>query len=298
MISRSEAQRRFDSLKGRERQIAELMLQGIRGPVIARRLGLKPTTIRGYKSTIFGKLGIYELSNNQIEADLLFFDTFQPLVQSSTRKPASEQKPETKPKAGQSQEKPKPSSRSNQSRRPQRSRRGAPIWLSILLIGTVAFVAFLLISSFFGNRGVFLSDFYPVSVEAAGDNFCIGKDPIGDPALCIRELSQTPGDYSHSIFAHADSRVEYDLGGSFDTFETGLLLMGSECGDGATYSVYLDGVGIYYSGLITHADDQVNIRLSVVGGRILRLETNIGLNNDLECDGTVWVEPRLIPTDR
>ena len=42
----------------REREILDLMARGEPNPVIARRLGIRPKTVRNHVSNIFTKLGV------------------------------------------------------------------------------------------------------------------------------------------------------------------------------------------------------------------------------------------------
>ena len=51
-----------DSLSKREREIAELVLQGLTRQQIAGRLGSAPSTVRNHLSTVFLKLGIHKQS--------------------------------------------------------------------------------------------------------------------------------------------------------------------------------------------------------------------------------------------
>jgi DNA-binding NarL/FixJ family response regulator len=52
----------FPDLTTREREILELIAQGIDNPTIARRLQLAPKTVRNNISAIFGKLGVTDRS--------------------------------------------------------------------------------------------------------------------------------------------------------------------------------------------------------------------------------------------
>lgn len=292
MLSNEEARRRFDSLGKREKQIAMLLLQGITVPKIALRIlkkdgrPLDKSTVRWHKSQIYLKLGITDLSQSQIQADKLFYDIYQPLVSAQP----SQTKAQTESRTSKAPEQQKsPPRRAARNRRTQ-----IPAWVGYaLLAGLLVLIIGLAAYQYFNKPGVFLSDHYPLAVQAAGDNFCIGKDPIGTPPVCIFELTRNGKAYPHSIFAHANSVVVYDLAGQFEELQVDLLLMGSACGDGAVFSIFLDDVGIYQSALLTHYDDPVRVRLSVSGGRILRLETSIGPNGNLDCDGTVWGEPWL-----
>jgi DNA-binding NarL/FixJ family response regulator len=48
----------MDPLTYRERQIADLVAQGLTARVIAHRLGLAPQTVKNTKSVIYQKLGV------------------------------------------------------------------------------------------------------------------------------------------------------------------------------------------------------------------------------------------------
>lgn len=140
---------------------------------------------------------------------------------------------------------------------------------------------------------VYLSDFAPIVANAAGGNFCIGRSPVGDPPRCSASLLLEGKTLSHSIFAHADSTVEFALNGEYNLFRTALVMLGGECGDGAIFAVFLDDAEIFRSGRITYQTPPVDVELDVTDGRLLRLETYIGPSNDLNCDGSVWGEPIL-----
>lgn len=54
-----EQRARWESLTNRERQVAELMLQGSLTDSIALALGVSPHTVRNYRRNLFGKLHIH-----------------------------------------------------------------------------------------------------------------------------------------------------------------------------------------------------------------------------------------------
>jgi serine/threonine protein kinase len=144
----------------------------------------------------------------------------------------------------------------------------------------------------------YLSDIRPRVISAAGGNYCIGRDPVGDPPTCTGARIAVQGTpYPHSLFAHADSTLVFDIEGKYDALVTSIFLFGSACGDGATFRVELDGREIYMSPTIKHGDIPRDLRLDIKGGYVLRLETFIGSNGNSMCDGTVWGEPYLIPID-
>jgi len=141
----------------------------------------------------------------------------------------------------------------------------------------------------------FLSELSPRIVEAAGGNYCIGRDPVGDPPSCIGEEIKVKGTpYPHSLFAHADSVLVFDLNGQYDTFVTSIVLQGGDCGDGASFRIELDGKEVFKSSVIQHGEIPRDLRINVKNMYVLRLETYVGGNNDYFCDGTIWGEPYLI----
>jgi DNA-binding NarL/FixJ family response regulator len=58
----------FPELTDREREILELMAQGLRNADIARRLVLSPRTVRNYVSSVFAKLRVADRSHAIIRA--------------------------------------------------------------------------------------------------------------------------------------------------------------------------------------------------------------------------------------
>ncbi len=142
---------------------------------------------------------------------------------------------------------------------------------------------------------VYLSALSPQIVDTAGGNYCIGRDPVGDPPTCTGAAIEVNGiPYPHSLFAHANSTLVYDLNGRYDTFVTSIFLFGSTCGDGASFGIQLDGKEVFSSPNIKHGDAPRGISISVKNANILRLDTSTGPNGDYSCDGTVWGEPHLI----
>jgi len=49
-----------DPLSLREREILELIAEGLSGPDVARQLGLKPKTVENHRARIMEKLGIHD----------------------------------------------------------------------------------------------------------------------------------------------------------------------------------------------------------------------------------------------
>lgn len=145
------------------------------------------------------------------------------------------------------------------------------------------------------NNKTYLSELSPRIVEAAGGNYCIGRDPVGDPPTCTGAKINVQGTpYPHSLFAHADSVLVFDLNGNYETFVTSIILQGGDCGDGASFRIELDGKEVFKSPVIQHGEVPRDLRIDVKNGYVLRLETYTGGNNDYFCDGTIWGEPYLI----
>jgi len=150
------------------------------------------------------------------------------------------------------------------------------------------------VSTIANEKVVFLSDLTPKSIEAAGNNYCIGRDPMGDPPTCIGaeiEVQGTP--YPHSLFAHANSILIFDLNGKYETFATSIFLFGSQFGDVASFRIELDVKELFNSSIIQHGEIPHDVRIDVRNVYSLRLETYAGSNNNYSCDGTVWGEPYL-----
>jgi DNA-binding NarL/FixJ family response regulator len=66
--ARSLAATEFPELTDREREILELIAQGLRNPDIARRLVLSPNTVRNYVSSIFAKLQVADRAHAIVRA--------------------------------------------------------------------------------------------------------------------------------------------------------------------------------------------------------------------------------------
>ncbi|MBX3046316.1 MAG: NPCBM/NEW2 domain-containing protein [Anaerolineales bacterium] len=140
---------------------------------------------------------------------------------------------------------------------------------------------------------IYLRELEPVYAHAAGGNFCIGREPVGDPVKCTGRTLQRDGtSYPNSIFAHANSAVEFDLSGEYGTLSFSPLILGPNCGDGVVFSVLLDGQEVYKSPVIKRETNPQEVEVDVTGGRALILQVDQLTN--LECDWSTWGEPQLV----
>ncbi len=154
------------------------------------------------------------------------------------------------------------------------------------------------------NRtAIYLSQFQPTLIELPFGEYSVGKfaftspyseDPIreGDP-IVIHSV-----EYSHGIFAHAPSRLMYDIGGKFEQLSATLGLVDLinnriSCGDGVNYVVLLDGQEIYRSNRLEMESKPVDILLPITGGYELALIVEDGGSDNIDCDWAIWGDPRL-----
>lgn len=149
----------------------------------------------------------------------------------------------------------------------------------------------------------YLSQFQPTLVELPFGEYSVGtfaftspysEDPIreGDP-IVIHNVK-----YSHGIFAHAPSRLVYDIGGTYEQLSATLGLVdlinnGVSCGDGVNFVVLLDGREIYRSNRLDMGSEPVDILLPIAGGYELTLTVENGGSDDSDCDWAIWGNPRL-----
>jgi DNA-binding NarL/FixJ family response regulator len=59
---------RLDELTAREREVVELVAQGLDNPTIARRLGMRDKTVRNHLSAILSKLDLHSRSEVIVRA--------------------------------------------------------------------------------------------------------------------------------------------------------------------------------------------------------------------------------------
>ena len=57
-MSPAECVNRYESLTDREKEIVDLTCEGLLTPLIAERLGITPKTVRGFRVSIYRKLGV------------------------------------------------------------------------------------------------------------------------------------------------------------------------------------------------------------------------------------------------
>lgn len=145
------------------------------------------------------------------------------------------------------------------------------------------------------SKKIFLSALTPRIARAEGQNYCVGRDPIGDPPTCNgAPLTRNGTPYPHSLFAHAESNLVFDLNKKYETFGTSIFLWGSRCGDGASFSIELDGIIAYQSPMFEPGQIQEGLKYDVSDIDTLRLQTFMGEDGNYSCDATIWGEPYLI----
>lgn len=100
-IGKGEAQKKLATLTRRERQVFDLTLEGLTIPAIASKLGIAPSTVSGYRTDMFEKLGLSYAS--EVKREQLLFDVYEPLAKEPKEKepafvvapPAEPEKKET-----------------------------------------------------------------------------------------------------------------------------------------------------------------------------------------------------------
>jgi hypothetical protein len=139
----------------------------------------------------------------------------------------------------------------------------------------------------------YLLDIQPKSADVGMWSLGVGVFPENQSDFEKgRQIATHQKIYGWGLFAHAPSRLVYELNGEYSLFKADILIEDSACGDGARFSVFLDGNKIYQSDVILPTDLPASIELDVTGGRLLELTTSIVQNMD--CDWTIWGDPYLM----
>jgi hypothetical protein len=178
-----------------------------------------------------------------------------------------------------------------------------PAWvwgiLGALLGATIAF-GILILSGYLPNPlfpDSYLSELEPRIAKVGWKNFSRGKYEFNSAEDGIEKGSPIVAhgvEYSHGLFAHALSRLVYDLNGNFSELTTKIMLVDwMECGDGAIFVIKLDGDEIYRSKKIFNSSDPVSVRVSVANSQQLELITETGETDNIDCDWTIWGNPIL-----
>ncbi len=141
--------------------------------------------------------------------------------------------------------------------------------------------------------GDYLANLQPSSVSVGYWTLGVGVYPPNSDFQGETVITAHDKIYSLGLFAHASSELVYDLNGMYSTLISDVLIKeSSECSDGASFAVVLDGKEIYNSGLVLPLEEPKQISLDVSGGKVLKLITREeGVN--INCDWTIWGDPFL-----
>jgi hypothetical protein len=140
----------------------------------------------------------------------------------------------------------------------------------------------------------YLVDMAPVSQSVGFWTLGKGVFPARDAGMSEGQPIYSHGKlYARGLFAHSPSDLRYALDGKFDSFVTDIGIKETACGDGASFSILLDGREIYTSGTVLPSEGAQRVSVEVAGGKVLELKTVPGPGN--ECDWTIWGDPYLIP---
>jgi len=142
-------------------------------------------------------------------------------------------------------------------------------------------------------EGNYLIDLAPVTVTVGYWSLGAGLFPASDGGFSEGQVLFSHGvTYPMGLFAHAPSRLVYDLNGKYTRLETDIMVQDSACGDGAEFVVQLDGKELYASSMLSAFHDPVHLSLDITGGKELILITLSGEDNS--CDWTIWGDPYLV----
>jgi hypothetical protein len=111
-----------------------------------------------------------------------------------------------------------------------------------------------------------------------------------DGASC-EPLASSVNAHPHGLFAHADARYVYRLGGKWQTFSARVGLQKSHAGS-VVFVVVGDGRELARSPLLTLADGECEIRADVAGVEQLELRTEAGPDGR-NSDWGIWFSPLL-----
>lgn len=163
-------------------------------------------------------------------------------------------------------------------------------------------IIFILITPTFAESGdVYLSDLKPF-YQSYGFSLGVGIYPFSQtPTWYAPNLIPfTEGHpiysrgitYSHGLFANAPSTIKYNLNGKYKSL-TGTMLIDdkSSVGDGASFSILVDGKPVFTSAAITNKSKPQPFAVSVDGVKELTLKIDELTNNF--SDYSIWGDPIL-----
>ena len=152
---------------------------------------------------------------------------------------------------------------------------------------------------------------YLALYRTVGTAYLSDMEPVGTPlngwGPYERDRSnaeQAPGDgrpltlngavYPKGLGVHANSQLEYDLGGRFKTFEA-VVGVDDEVGNNGSvvFEVWADGARLYQSGVLRGPQAGVPVSVDVAGRQRLRLVVANGGDN-INYDHADWADARLI----
>ena len=146
----------------------------------------------------------------------------------------------------------------------------------------------------------YLSQFQPTTIELGYGTYSVGtfKFSSDDPADDIHygdPIAFHGIEYPHGIFAHAPSRLVYNLSSNhYSEFSATLGLVEKiSCGDGVKFIVLLDAKEIYRSEILFPWSAPVDIQVPMTNGSELTLSVDPGVQGDNRCDWAIWGDPRL-----
>ena len=143
----------------------------------------------------------------------------------------------------------------------------------------------------------YLSELQPESVAVGWGAFSIGNYEFTSTNQTHRIMKGDPivvhkVEYHHGLYAHAPSRLTYNLHRDFSQLETTIGLVDwIDCGDGAQFIIVLDDKEIYRSPIMIASSAPIDVKVGVAGGSKLELIVNDGVTK--ECDWAIWGDPRL-----
>ncbi len=150
------------------------------------------------------------------------------------------------------------------------------------------------------KKSVYLGDYQPTTATLGYGKYSVGSftfssEDEGDDIHIGDPIIFGGVEYPHGIFAHAPSRLVYNLGSHAFTELSATLGMIEKirCGDGVFFIVQADGAEIYRSKLRFPWSDPVEITVPVARVRELVLLVDTGGNDNLDCDWAVWGDPVL-----
>jgi hypothetical protein len=149
--------------------------------------------------------------------------------------------------------------------------------------------------------GVYLAKYKPTTYSLGYGTYSVGTFAFSseDPADNIHKgnpIILNGVEYPHAIFAHAPSRMVFDLGqaaGFAEITATVGLVKQIECGDGVIFVVIGDGAEIFRSNTIFAWTPPTEIQVPIQGVRMLTLFTDEGPQDDNSCDWAIWGDPIL-----